>query len=302
MRMKKKLLLILNANAGMQKANKYFVDILDLFIKSGYIITTSITQINYSATEIVQDYGKNFDLIVCIGGDGTFNQTVAGVIKSGCNVPIGYIPAGSTNDFANGLNLNKDIMSAAYDIIDGKEIKLDIGKFNDRYFSYVASSGIFTRVSYATPQEAKNIFGRLAYIFEGVRDLADLKSEHLKIETQDTVFEDDYIFSAFCNATSVGGVLKLNQNLVDLSDGLFELLLIKMPKNIIELSEIIYALRNQDYSTNLLTFNPISQAEVFCDSSISWTLDGEYMAGCKGIRMEVINNAITLIVPDRNKN
>ena len=143
------------------------------------------------------------------------------------------------------------------------------------------------------------MFGRLAYIFEGIRDLTMLKPEHLRIETQDKVFEDDYIFAAVCNATSVGGVLKLNQNLVDLSDGLFELLLIKMPRNLIELSEIIYALDNQDYSTPLLTFYPISKCKIICDKDVSWTLDGEYMKGCKEIEVSTLNKAIKLIVPNR---
>ena len=297
--MRKKLLLILNPYAGMQKANKNFVNILELFAQAGYETQVCLTQKEYSASDIVVEYGNSCDLIVCIGGDGTFNQTVDGVIKSGCNKPIGYIPAGSTNDFASGLKLSKDTFYATNDIINGKEIELDIGQFNGRCFSYVASCGLFTRVSYATQQEIKNMFGRLAYIFEGMRDLTMLKSEHLKIETQDKVFEDDYIFAAICNATSVGGVLKLNQNLVDLSDGLFELLLIKMPKNLIELSEIVYALRNQDYSTKLLTFYSISKCKVICDESISWTLDGEYMQGKNEINVSTLNRAIKLIVPNR---
>lgn len=297
--MRKKLLLILNPCAGMQKANKSFVNILELFTQAGYEINVCLTQKEYNASEIVQEYGFSCDLIVCIGGDGTFNQTVDGVIKSGCNKPIGYIPAGSTNDFASGLKLNKDVVYAVNDIINGKEIELDIGKFNDRHFSYVASCGLFTRVAYATQQDIKNMFGRLAYIFEGIRDLTMLKAEHLRIETPDKVFEDDYIFAAVCNATSVGGVLKLNQNLVDLSDGLFELLLIKMPRNLIELSEIIYALDNQDYSTHLLTFYPISKCKIICDKDVSWTLDGEYMKGCKEIEVSTLNKAIKLIVPNR---
>ena len=283
----------------MQKANKHLVNIIELFILAGYQVNTCLTQKEYNASEIVKEFGKDSDLIVCIGGDGTFNQTVDGIIKSGINVPLGYIPAGSTNDFANGLKLSKDVLYATSDILSGKEIELDIGEFNGRHFSYVASCGLFTRVAYATQQDIKNMFGRLAYIFEGMRDLTMLKSEHLRIETEEKVFEDDYIFAAICNATSVGGVLKLNQNLVDLSDGLFELLLIKMPKNLIELSEIVYALRNQDYSTNLLTFYPISKAKIYSDKEIAWTLDGEYMQGSDVINMKSINKAIRFIVPNR---
>lgn len=296
--MRKKVLIILNPNAGMQKANKHFVSILDIFSQAGYETQVCLTQKEYNASDIVIEYSNSCDLIVCIGGDGTFNNTVNGIIKSNCDKPIGYIPAGSTNDFASGLKLDKDFEYAARSILNGKTIELDIGKFNDKYFSYVASCGLFTRVSYATQQDIKNMFGRLAYVFEGIRDLASLKPEYLRIETKDEVYEGEYIFSAICNATSVGGVLKLNQNLVDLSDGLFELLLIKMPKNLLELSEIVYALRQQNYSTKFLTFHPISEAKIICDKNISWTLDGEYMQGSNEINISTLNKAIKLIIPN----
>ena len=295
--MRKKLLLILNPNAGMQKANKYLVNILNLFSQAGYDAKVCLTQRNFSASEIVTLYGKDSDLIVCIGGYGTLNQTVSGIVSSGYKGLVGYIPTGSVNDFASTLKLNKDIIYATNDILMGKAVKLDVGQFNDKYFSYVASCGIFTRVAYETNQDIKNIFGRLAYIFEGMRDLADLKTNHLRIETNDGIYEDDYIFTAICNANRIGGMLKLDQSIVDLSDGLFELLTIKMPKTLIELKDIIKALQTKDYSCDLVEFHSISEAKIYSDKNTSWTLDGEFMSGSEVINIKSLNRVINFIIP-----
>jgi len=295
--LRKKLLLILNPNAGMQKANKYLVNILNLFSQASYDAKVCLTQRNFSASEIVTLYGKDSDLIVCIGGDGTLNQTVSGVVSSGYKGLVGYIPTGSVNDFASTLKLNKDIIYATSDILMGKAVKLDVGQFNDKYFSYVASCGIFTRVAYETNQDIKNIFGRLAYIFEGMRDLADLKTNHLRIETSEGIFEDDYIFTAICNANRIGGMLKLDQSIVDLSDGLFELLTIKMPRTLIELKDIIKALQTKDYSCDLVEFHSISEAKIYSDKNTSWTLDGEFMEGSEVIDIKSLNRVINFIIP-----
>ena len=295
----KNLLLIINPNAGMKKANKYLTDILVLFKSYGYESMVCVTTDGNDPFNFVKKYHTDSDLIVCIGGDGTFNQVVGAIIELKCSKPIGYIPAGSTNDFANSLKLSKKIMDAAKDIMTGKTINIDIGKFNDRYFSYVASCGLFTKASYATPQNVKNMYGHLAYVFEGIKDLTSIKSEHLKFEFDGKIYEDDYVFAAVCNSTSVGGVLALDPNTVDLNDGLFEILLIKMPKSIMDLNSIIVALNTQEYDTKMITFHSVSSAKIYADKNTDWTIDGEYMKGCEVINMQSINNAIKIIVPNR---
>ncbi len=295
----KNLLLILNPNAGMKKANKYLTDILVLFKSYGYESTVCVTTDGNDAFKYVQKYYNDSELIVCIGGDGTFNQVVEAVIELKCNKPIGYIPAGSTNDFANSLKLSKKILEAAEDIMTGMIVNIDIGKFNDRYFSYVASCGLFTKASYATPQNVKNMYGHLAYVLEGIKDLTAIKSEHLKFEFDGKVYEDDYVFAAVCNSTSVGGVLTLKPDAVDLNDGLFEILLIKMPKNIMDLNAIIVALNTQEYNTEMITFHSVSSAKIYADKNTNWTIDGEFMRGCDIIDMQGINNAIKIVVPNR---
>ena len=299
----KKILLIINPNSGMKRANKYLTDIIVLFSNYGYITDVRPTMKRTDAYEYAKNLSSDYDLVVCIGGDGTFNETVGGMVDSGCTVPIGYIPAGSTNDFGNGLGLSKRILQAAEDIMTGTVRKLDIGRFNDRYFSYTASFGVFTKVSYTTSQNIKNALGHLAYVLESIKELSSIRSEHIKLMINGEVVEDDYIFGAICNSTSLGGVLTLSPDVVDLSDGLFEILMIRMPENIVELNEIILALNTKNYSsTDMIFFKSAAEAKIETDKTVSWTLDGEYMEGSEIIIMDNIHDAINIVVPSAENN
>lgn len=295
--MDKKLLLIMNPFSGKKLANKYLADVILLFSQNGYETVSFMTTGIGNATEIAQKYANCVEKIVCIGGDGTFNEVVSGVLKANSKTPIGYIPSGSTNDFANSLELSKNIITAAKDIIYGEPKTYDVGKFNDRYFSYVASFGAFTKASYATPQYVKNALGHLAYVLEGTKSIGTIKSEHLKITIDDEVLEDDYIFGAFSNSTSVGGILTLDKNIVDMNDGVFEIILVKSPKNLIELTECLIALTNKKYdSSSMLVFRSTRKATIESPDGIDWTLDGEFFSGIENIEVENIHNAINLII------
>lgn len=285
----------MNPCAGTKKANKYLTDILVLFGKNGYNTSVYMSEAAGDAKQYAKENAKNFDLIVAIGGDGTFNEVVAGVLKSGADVTIGYIPAGSTNDFANSLKLSKNILKAADDIMSGTATQIDIGSFNGRNFSYVASFGAFTEASYKTPQNLKNTLGHLAYAFEGIKDIANLKSKHLRITADDVVIEDDFMFGAICNSTSVGGVINLDPKMVDLSDGMFELLLIRLPKDLFELNEMVVALSSKKYKTKMITFISAKNITIETKEDINWTLDGEYAYGEEIIKVENLNKAIKII-------
>jgi len=291
----KQLLLIMNPCAGIKKANKYLTDILVLFGKNGYQSTVHLTEGTGDACQCAEANAKRFDLVVAVGGDGTFNEVVAGVLASGSKAVIGYIPSGSTNDFANSLHLSKNILKAAGDIMDGTARPIDIGSFNGRIFSYVASFGAFTEISYKTPQNVKNTLGYLAYALEGIKDIANVKSKHLRFVADGTVIEDDFIFGAICNSTSVGGVINLDPKLVDLSDGKFELLLIRRPKDLFELNEIVVALSSKKYKTKLISFMSAQSITVETAEKINWTLDGEFAHGAQTIKVENLNKAIRLI-------
>lgn len=291
----KNLLLIMNPCAGTKKANRFLTDILVLFGKHGYNNTVFLTEDTGDAKKYAKENAKNFDLIVAVGGDGTFNEVVAGVLKSGADVEIGYIPAGSTNDFANSLKLSRNVLKAAEDIMNGTAKEIDIGSFNGRNFCYVASFGAFSEISYRTPQNAKNSLGYLAYALEGIKDIANLKSIHLRFVADGVVIEDDFMFGAICNSTSVGGVINLDPKLVDFSDGMFELLLIRMPKDLFELNEIVVALTSKKYNTKMITFASAKEIVVETSENINWTLDGEYAYGEEKITVKNINKAIKFI-------
>ena len=299
--MDKKNLIIMNPFSGKREANKYLTDIIDIFTKGGYMTTILTTTERGDGTVYASRYAGEFDLITCIGGDGTFNEVVAGLLDRGERVPVGYIPAGSTNDFANSLKLSTNILKATEDIVKGRLKTLDIGSFNGRKFSYVASFGAFTQTSYSTPQSVKNMLGHLAYILEGATSLTSIKPQHLKIEANGMPYEDDYIFGAISNSTSLAGILTLDPQYVDMNDGLFELLLVRSPKNPIELAEIVYMLTTQNYESNKITFVNADSFTIYADENMDWSLDGEYQEGCERIEIENLHNAIDIVVNDKEE-
>lgn len=294
----KRILIILNPCAGTKQANKYFVEIIQVFCEAGFETVVRTTQASGDGTDIARDHAADFDLVVCIGGDGTFNEVIDGVLKSGAQMPIGYIPAGSTNDFAVSMGLSKDVVQAARDIAYGKPRTLDVGCFNGRYFSYVASFGAFTQASYEAPQSIKNMLGHMAYILEGIKDIPSIRPLKLWLKMEQGVYGGEYLFGAVCNSTSVGGILTLSDDLVDMNDGKFEVLLIKSPSNILELNQILLALTTQNFNSPMISFFSSSKMEVTADPDMPWTLDGEYQEGAESITIENIHGAIRLMTAE----
>jgi len=297
----KKLLLILNPTSGQQRAKRVFADMVEVYNRAGYDVTAFVTGQKGDATNIVIERHAEFDLIVCIGGDGTFNEVISGIDTAKSNTPIGYIPAGTTNDFATSLHLSKNLMNAARDIAVGTPRPLDIGRFNDKYFSYIASFGAFTHASYATPQNVKNALGHLAYLLAGIPEIPAIHGEHVKFTLDDgTVYEDDYIFGAISNCTSMAGVLTLDPKKVDMSDGHFELILIRKPRNPGELTACIHSLLTQNYDTPMLTFVSTNHVVVEAPEHVDWTLDGEKCPGQERFEAWNIYHAVQIVTnPNR---
>ena len=291
----KKLLFILNPCAGTRKANRQLCNIVDIFNRAGFQVQVYVTQARGDARNVVRDLAKDVDVVVCCGGDGTYNETVSGLMDSGVSVPIGYIPAGSTNDLANSLGLPCKILPAARQIVEGTPIAYDLGKFADRYFSYVASFGAFTRASYATPQSVKNALGHTAYILGGIQELSQIRKEHVRLELDGEVVEDDFIFGAICNSTSVGGILTLDPRQVDMRDGKFEVLLVRAPRNMGEITECIQAVQKQKYNCKMITFRSVQKIKIFADAKMAWTLDGEREEGHEYVEIENLFQAVRLI-------
>lgn len=291
----KKLLFVMNPRAGTRQANRYLADILSIFNGAGFTVTVHMTAGPGDGAAAVERLAPGMDIVACCGGDGTLNETITGLMRSGLEIPIGYIPAGSTNDFAASLHLPTNVVEAAEAIVSGTPRRYDIGKFGDRYFSYVASFGAFTRASYATPQNIKNALGHTAYLLEGIQELSQLRPTHVRLELDDQVIEDDFLFGAISNSTSVGGILTLDASQVDLGDGKFELLLIRAPRDLMEISECIRALHSQKYRCNMITFLSTTHVQVLGEPDMTWTLDGERAGGNAGIQIENLRHAIQLI-------
>ena len=294
----KKLLFIMNPYAGQRKANRVLAEILEIFNRADYQVTTYMTAGQGDAGMQAALYAGDFDLVVCCGGDGTFNETVAGILESGVDVPVGYIPAGSTNDFAASLKLPTDILQAARCAIGETERVVDLGAFDGRYFSYVASFGAFTRTSYTTPQSVKNALGHLAYVLSGITELSTIKAHRLRFELPDgQVLEDDYLFGAISNSTSVGGVLTMSPDKVDMADGKLELLLVRSPRNPLELTDCLLAVQRQTYNCAMMQFLSTSGVKITAPADMDWTLDGEYQPGKAEIEVSCIHRALRIRCP-----
>ena len=291
--------MIVNPMAGTRKAARYLADIADVFCRGGFETIVATTAKRGDGTTIARERSQDADVVVAIGGDGTFNEVVAGVIESGSRTPIGYIPAGTTNDFGSSIGLSSDLVRAAKDIMTGGTKPIDIGSFNGRYFSYVASFGAFTSTSYQVPQTLKNILGHTAYILEGARDVLNIKSESVRIKNEVGIYGGKYVFGAVCNSTSMGGILSLSEEVVDMNDGRFEVLLIRTPSNILELNQVLVAITSQNYSVSpLISFFSSPVLEVTAEERMPWTLDGEYQPGASEIIIKNHKSAIELFVPE----
>lgn len=272
----KKLLFIVNPRAGKSMIKNKILDIIDMFTKSGYQVTVYPTQARGAAVRLVEENTEVYDLIVCSGGDGTLDEVVTGMMKSEVRIPIGYIPAGSTNDFAKSLGISSDSRKAAMEIIKGRPFPCDIGRFNADFFVYIAAFGAFTEVSYNTSQQTKNMMGHLAYFLEGAKSLSMIKSYYVMVEYDGQKLEGNYIFGMVTNSLSVGGFKRFRENEVEFDDGLFEGMFIKQPQNPLDLQAIIGALLLNDLNESHMNFFKACKVVITSKEKISWTIDGEY--------------------------
>lgn len=292
----KNCLLIINPASGQKKIKRKAVDVLEILNRADWKVNAFTTLKKNDASLILEEFGHEADLIICCGGDGTLNEVANAVYHYELACPIGYIPCGTTNDFAGSMNLPLDILAAAKSIVNGKEVKRDLGLFNGRVFTYIASFGIFSDASYNAPQSVKNIIGGLAYILEGIKDLVSIKSVHMRIEMDQKIIEDDFLFGAFANTTSIGGILKLSHEEICFNDGKMELLLIKMPKNLIEARDLLYHLRKGNYEDEHILFLQAPEFKITTSEAVPYTLDGEFAGSYTDVLIQTKRNGITLLI------
>ncbi|MDD6104959.1 MAG: diacylglycerol kinase family lipid kinase [Ruminococcus sp.] len=299
--MAKKMLFVFNPKAGKGKIKTHLLDIVDIFSSHDYEIIIRSTQAPRDAYEKAKEYANSVDMIVCSGGDGTLDEVVTGIMEAESSVPIGYIPAGSTNDFANSLFMPKNMTKVAEMIMEEELYHCDIGRFNQKTFAYVAAFGLFTDVSYETDQDLKNVLGHVAYVLEGVKRLFDIKSYHMKVTSDEVQAEDDFIVGMITNSRSVGGFKNLTGKNVDMNDGLFEVTLIAHPKNPLQLQEIITALVMAEDNTDLIYSFKTKKLTIESDEEVPWTLDGEFGGDHSYVDIENRHKALNLYLKSTKK-
>lgn len=297
----KKLLFIYNPHAGKELLRPRVSDIVDIFVKAGYEVTIYPTQAYRDAYRKVREYDpEEYDLVVCSGGDGTIDEVVSGMMKRKNRNPIGYIPTGTTNDFANSLHIPKGLLKAADNAVNGVVFPCDVGRFNKGTFVYIAAFGLFTDVSYETDQAMKNVLGHIAYLLEGAKRIFNVPSYRVKVSHDGEEFEDEFIFGMVTNSRSVGGFRNMVGKQVVFDDGLFEVTLIKKPKNPIELQEIIAALLIEQIDTKYMYTFKTGYISFESLEEIPWTLDGEFGGEHDYVEIENMKQQLKIMVPEEH--
>lgn len=294
----KKLLIITNPRSGKAKIKNDLLKIVQIFSDADFDVTVYPTKRQGDATLKAQSLNDGeYDRIVVCGGDGTLNEVITGVMNKKLKCTLGYIPYGTLNEWSSGLKISRNPAIAASDIVTGVEADLDIGKFDDKYFSYTASFGAFTEASYSAPQEIKNVLGQAAYFFEGIKSLSNIKPIHLKFKCNEREIDDDFLFGAISNSMSVGGIVKFNDTVVKLNDGKFEVLLIKNPTTILQFQSIVDGILRKDLSRDGIEFFHTDKITITGGANVPWTLDGEFSEGKDCLTLTNIPSAIHLMVP-----
>ena len=298
--MAKRMLVIRNPKAGSFYSQNLFLEAAGVIFKNeDFNVYVYTTECRGDATRIAAEEGGEYDRVIAFGGDGTLSEVINGVMRLEKKPEVGYIPAGTTNDFASGLGLSRNVIRAAETVLNGVPEPLDIGQFgDDRYFSYVASFGSFTKASYSAAQDMKNVLGYAAYLLEGLKSLADIRSIPLTVTADGRIYEDEFIFGAVTNAMSVGGVMKYSYEQVNLSDGLFEVLMIRTPKNLAEIQTLLADVTNRNYTESpQIIYQKARKVTVQSEQPLAWTVDGESGGETTEVTIRNCRCAVNILTP-----
>ncbi len=300
----KKLLFVVNPKAGRTVIKADLIDIIDIFEKAGYVVTVYLTREDKKMnSDYLYKNAADYDLVVCAGGDGTLDNTVSGIMRVEREIKrrihMGYIPCGSTNDYAKSLKISLNPVEAAKEIVDGVVCHVDVGRLEKEFFIYVAAFGAFTDISYSTPQNLKNTLGHAAYIIEALGAITKLRPYHMKVWFDGEIVEGDFIYGQITNSLSVGGFKNFGARHMAFSDGLFETVLIKNPTNPIQLQKIVNSLLTENLDDELIIFRRTSKIAVKCVEEVPWTIDGEFGGNHKTARISNIRKAISLMLKEK---
>ncbi len=293
--MSRKLLFTLNPHAGKSAVRDCFLDLVDGFVRDGFDVSVYTSQKPHELPDYIAARAGNYDMLVACGGDGTLNEAVNGLMRCPEPPDFCYIPAGTVNDFASSLGIPKDMVRAGRLAAEGVPFHCDIGQFGERYFAYVAAFGAFTDVSYQTPQQSKQVFGKLAYIAEGIKRLPDLSPYRLRVRWGDQELSGDFLYGMVSNSTSVAG-MKFAEEHIYLNDGLFEVVLVRYPRNLLERQAILNGLLKRETVPELLYFFRTPKLEVLAETPIPWTLDGEFGGSVEQVEIQNRRSALRIQV------
>lgn len=298
--MGQKLMLIMNPTAGKGQYRASIPNVLEIFCAHGYIVTVYMTQRAGHAKQLAGDCGGDYDIVVCCGGDGTLHEVISGLMTLRVRPTLGYIPMGTANDVGTTLGIPKNAERAARIITEENTIPFDVGLMDGHYFTYIAAFGAFTEVSYETAQQSKQVLGHLAYILEGLSHFGKINPRRLTVEYDSEKIEDEFIFGCVTNSTSIAGLVKLKSDLVDLGDGLFEVILVKVPKNLADLNNIFMGIITQKYDPEYVMLFQAKEIKFTFEEDVSWTRDGENGGEYQEVKLENIQGGVQLIVPAKN--
>ena len=291
---------IVNPVSGRLALKTKIWQVVDKLCAANMVPTVYFTQKKGDAEYMAKTCSDEYHTVICAGGDGTLNEVINGLLKNNTEHMLGYIPVGTTNDLASSLDIPKDVLAATQNIIDGASTKIDVGMFGERIFTYIASFGAFTEASYSAPQEIKNAIGHAAYLIEGIKSLSNIRSTFARFSFDEgQQAEGKFIFASISNTTSVGGVLRLDEKLVALNDGLLEVLLIREPENLNDLQKIISELLTQKFTGELVSLYHTKMVTVRTEKPVDWTLDGEHQSGKEEIVIKNLPQAVSIILPTR---
>ena len=300
----KNLLFVVNPKAGRTVIKSDLINIIEIFSNAGYAVEVYPTKGQEQTEKYVYENAERFDLVVCAGGDGTLDNTVGGIMmlerKIKKRIHMGYIPCGSTNDYARSLKISLDPVQAAKDIVEGDICHVDVGKLENTFFIYVAAFGAFTEISYSTPQNLKNALGHAAYVMEAGKSVLNMKSYNMKVLFDDDEVEGNFVYGQITNSLSIGGFKNFGSKNMSFSDGKFETVLIKTPENPLELQRIINSLLMDDLSDEMIVFRKSSRVVIKSKEEVPWTVDGEYGGSFKTTRVSNIRKAVSMTLKDKS--
>ncbi|MBQ4094724.1 MAG: YegS/Rv2252/BmrU family lipid kinase [Oscillospiraceae bacterium] len=293
----RRLMLVVNPAAGRRMAERNLAAVCRILLQQGWIVSTFVTGARGEAARLVQQHAAQYDRIVCMGGDGTLNETVTGLLQAGLDIPVGFIPCGSTNDFASVHGLSADMKTAAAAAAGDSISRIDVASFNESYFTFHAAFGWLANVVNTTPQDAKNLLGYVTYVLHGIADISSLKAVTARFTADGRQYEGDYIYGGVLSTLSLGGnIVSFPRDIVSTNDGMFEVFLIRMPKDLLELGELLHLLGTGVLQSRYTEFFRVSEMQVEAAENMNWSLDGEaYRGEGNGGSIKVLPRRIQLV-------